>query len=190
MTNARVTALIVGALLMLPGVGLLFGGGLLGAGYAFGRDEDGYVTTTLDLRSPTVAVTGDDLVLTSPGWPIDALVTDTRLRVTSTRPDRQVFAGIGPAADVDAYLAGAGHDAVVGIGGDGPVPLYRSHPGSSEVAPPTAQQLWVSSATGPGTQDLNWKATDGRWTVVVMNAHGAPAVACSCWPSCGPLSWW
>ena len=42
--------------------------------------------------------------LRSPGWLLEALRTDIRLRVRPVAGDRPVFIGIDQAADVDAYL--------------------------------------------------------------------------------------
>ena len=114
----RVFALVVGCLLVLPGIGLLGGGVGLGAAYAFDRDADGYFSATADrLESPTVAITAEDLDLVtdpgSPDWLLDRLDADVRLEVTGPA-GAPLFVGIGPAADVDAYLAGVAHDQVIG----------------------------------------------------------------------------
>ncbi len=86
-----------------------------------------------------------------------------------------MFVGIGREADVSAYLAGTAHDELIELA-DGLEPVYRSQAGDDEIAPPTEQGFWVVSATGPGTQEILWEATSGRWSAVVMNATGAPGV--------------
>lgn len=56
-------------------------------------------------------------------------------------------------------------------------PSYRTVPGSEQPAPPAAQDFWVVSAQGPGTQQINSDLRSGRWAVVVMNADGSRPVA-------------
>ncbi len=177
MRPARIVALVVGCLLILPGVGMLLGGVALGA--AATQRNDGYFEVGLDsLATTTAAITAEDLDLSadpgSPDWVLDALSPDLRLQVASAT-GRDVFVGIGPQASVDRYLAGVAHAQVVDL--DGRTPRYRTTAGTSELDPPADEDFWVASAEGPGTQDLRWTATSGRWAVVVMNADGSPGVA-------------
>jgi hypothetical protein len=37
--------------------------------------------------------------------------------------------------------------------------------------------IWTSSASGTGTQVVDWRPADGNWTAVVMRADGAAGVA-------------
>ena len=50
-------------------------------------------------------------------------------------------------------------------------------PGSAQPAPPSHQSCWISSAQGPGTQQIQVDLRHGSWAVVAMNADGHPAVA-------------
>ena len=173
----RVLALVVGCLLVLPGIGLLGGGIGLGAAYALDRD-DGYFSSSVEgLASPTVAITAEDLDLVtdpgSPDWVLDRLDADVRLEVTGAAA-APLFVGIGPASDVDAYLSGVAHDQVVSSTSS--TPAYRRTDGRNVIGRPSEQTFWVESATGAGTQQLDWSATSGRWAVVLMNADGAPGV--------------
>jgi hypothetical protein len=73
MRPSRIVALIIGCLLLLPGIGLLIGGGVLGIAYAAGRNDSGYFQSTLiDLHSPTAAITAETPALTTdletPTW--------------------------------------------------------------------------------------------------------------------------
>ncbi len=175
----RILALVVGCLLLLPGIGLLGGGVALAAAYAVDR-EDGYFSAQVDgLESPTVALTAEDLDLVtdpgSPDWVLDRLDADVRLQVTSRDPGAPVFVGIGPAAEVAAYLAGVAHDQV--IGSTNGTADYRRRAGRSTISLPSAQSFWVESASGLGAQQLDWSASSGRWAVVLMNADGSPGVA-------------
>lgn len=175
----RVLALVVGCLLLLPGIGLLGGGVGLSAAYAFDRDADGYFSATVDrLESPTPVITAEDLDLVtdpgSPDWLLNRLDADVRLEVTGPT-GTPLFVGIGPAADVDAYLAGVAHDQV--IASTSSTPAYRRTDGQSVIGPPIEQSFWVESVTGDGAQQLDWTATSGGWAVVLMNADGSPGVA-------------
>jgi Domain of unknown function (DUF4389) len=180
MRTGRVIALVVGCLLLLPGIGLLVGGGALSVAYAVGRDDDGYFDVTIDrLQSQTVAVTTEDLQFTadpgSPDWVLDALDADIRLRVTNSDAGRDVFVGIARSDDLDEYLSGVAHDEIAEV--EGTDPLYRSRTGGSVIAPPTEESFWVAEASGAGTQELTWEATSGQWSAVVMNADGSPEVS-------------
>jgi len=179
MKPGRIVALVVGCLVVLPGLAMLAGGGVLAGVYAFGRDADGYLEANLTtIESPTVAVTagpadfGDEA---TPNWVFDALDVDVRLQVTNTDSDQAVFIGIGRDEDVDAYLAGTAFDEVVEINGRRVV--YRTREGGDEIAPPTDQSFWEVSATGVGTQELTWEPTSGRWSAVVMNADGSVGIS-------------
>lgn len=179
LTPVRIVALVAGCLPLLPGVGLVLGGVGLGGVYAFDRDGQEYVQTDLEaLRSPAVAVTAEDLTLmttlSSPGWLVNAMRTDLRLRVTPLESGAALFVGIGPAGEVGAHLDGLGHDELVGI--DNGRPVLRGHAGFSGVVPATLR--WEDQASGTGTQELTWQVPqDGPRTVVLMNADGAPGVA-------------
>ncbi|MDH3753306.1 MAG: DUF4389 domain-containing protein [Acidimicrobiia bacterium] len=178
MRPGRVVALVMGCLLLLPGVGMLIGGGGLGLAYAFARD-DGYFEVTLDrVETETAAVTAEDLTFQaepgSPDWLLDALDVDVRLRVTSADGERSIFVGIGPETDVDRYLAGVAHDEIVEL--DGLTPVYRDRSGQEAAAEPTTESFWLSSTSGRGTQELLWEARSGEWAVVVMNADGTSAL--------------
>ena len=175
----RVLALVIGCLLLLPGVALLVGGVAVGSAYAFGREDDGYFETSVEgIETTTVAVTTEGMRFAadpgSPGWVEDLFEADVRLRVTSRASD-PVFVGIGPERAVDRYLAGVAHEEVDRLDGDEAVLVELG--GRREIAPPGEQAFWVASVAGVGTQELDWEATDGRWAAVVMNADGSRGVA-------------
>jgi hypothetical protein len=179
MRPSRIVALVIGCLLVLPGLGLLFGGAVLGLAYAAGRNESGYFESTLtDLRTPTDAITAQTPTLTTDlqttTYLIDALNTDLRLRVTPISSDAQTFIGIGPATDVDAYLNGVAHDDIIGLTNG--TPVYRTTTGGTAITAPTAQTFWAATTSGTGTQELNWHPTAGRWAIVIMNSDGSPGL--------------
>lgn len=181
MRPGRIAALVIGCLLAFPAIALLFGGSALGLGYLFGRGNDGYFDTTLErLSTESVAITAEDIAFAaepgSPDWVIDSLDADVRLRATSAAADRDVFIGIGREADVDAYLAGVAHVEVTDLTEELD-PVYSARSGGLVISPPVEQDFWVTSAAGPGTQQLDWEPSAGRWAAVLMNADGSPVVA-------------
>ncbi len=179
MKNTRVVAIVVGLLLLLPGLGLLVGGGSLGLVNAFGRDDSGYFTQpTFLVRSSSAVVTTDDLpfVLDAqvPAWVASMLDLSVRLRATATDPNRAIFAGVASTSDLGRYVSGVGHDVVTSTGAS---PAYRTVPGASHVSPPAGQSFWVAGAHGTGTQELTWRPINGHWSIAVANADGSPGVA-------------
>jgi hypothetical protein len=101
---------------------------------------------------------------------------DLRLRVTVTTTDKDVFFGVGPAGDVDAYLAGVEHDVVDDIDFD-PLDLETTAvPGERAPEPPGDQPFWVEQVSGSGEQELDWDIETGSYRFVLMNADGSAGV--------------
>jgi hypothetical protein len=181
MKAGRIIAVVVGVLILLPALALFVGGSVLTVAYVIERDDDGYFDVTLDrLNSATAAITTDDVDLRAdPGPPdqiLDFIDFSVRLRATDVG-DRSsgVFIGIGPAADVEGYLADVARDEIRKVDSDRDV-RYRSIPGTDSPQPPTEQAFWVASASGLGTQELIWEVEEGEWTAVLMNADGSPGI--------------
>ena len=58
-------------------------------------------------------------------------------------------------------------------------PTRRQHDGHAQAerhGQTNGQSIWSIKASGPGTQQLEWKVRSGRWAVVAMNADGRPGV--------------
>ena len=169
-----VIMLIFGAILSLLGFSLAIAGATTAVVNAQG--EDGYLT------SPARSFSVQSYALTSPRMgPIElqdvpAEIGTLRLRAVSTSA-ADVFIGVAPQADVDRYLAGVNHTELRNLNVSPFRAVYRDIPGSSAPEAPGAQDFWVSSAEGPGTQQIDWDLTSGRWSVVVMNADASPGVA-------------
>ena len=181
MRPARVVALVIGCLLVIPAFAALIGGSVLGLGYLFGRDDDGYYDVTLNrLESDTAIIVTDDLHLGSepgsPAWLIDWLDADVRMRATNADSTTGIFVGVADAADIDAYITGVAHDELIEIDND-LEPVFRSRTGELTPAVPTDQTFWVAAASGVGTRQLEWEATTGDWAAVVMNADASPGIA-------------
>ena len=90
--------------------------------------------------------------------------------------DKPLFVGVGPAADVTAYLAGVNVERVDDF--DFAPFRYRKTelPGERAPDPPGDQTFWVAQAEGGGEQRLSWDLRSGTYQVVVMNADGSPVV--------------
>jgi hypothetical protein len=175
-----VAAVVAGALAALFALGAFAVGGVLL--YADGhKSHDGYLTTASHrFHTKTNALTTDNIDVDSdaPGWLVDGSgLGHVRLRATSNA-GKPVFVGIAPTRDVDAYLRGTAHATVTDVDYgtfDSFHASYRTH-GGARPAPPAQQRFWAASASGPGSRTLDWKARDGKWSVVVMNADGSSRV--------------
>jgi hypothetical protein len=177
--GSAVVITIVGALVALAGAVALLAAVGLGVAQLTLRDEDGYFTSPrAHLTTPSAAIVGDDLSLGDVDDGASADVIDAlsvRARITATRRDGAgVFIGIGPAAAVRRYFAGAPFAQVDEVR-HGDV-LLREHPGERSVQAPMRQTFWVASAAGPGRQQLTWKPASGRWAAVVMNADAGRGI--------------
>jgi len=175
-TAGRVAALVIGALLVLVSLALLGGGGTsLWADLA--HREAGYVTTGLhDFSTSRAALATEPTHLGSPGvgWLYSpALLGKIRMRVTPVRAGSTLFVGVGRSSDVDRYLAGVNHTVISDFFGNN----VKSVAGGSPASAPGTQHFWVASSTGAGARTLKWNPHSGSWTVVVMNADGAPGIA-------------
>jgi hypothetical protein len=175
-TAGRVVALVLGSLLVVGAVGATGAAVTLVAADQLARDDDGFLTSPGErLTTDGFAITSEDAHLqtdeTLERLP-DAVIGDVRLSAEGA-DGTEVFVGIGPAADVRAYLAGVQHDTLVEVrDGD---PVYRSTSGEAPEAPPTEQTFWVAEATGTEPA-LTWAPAEGDWSAVVMNADGSAAI--------------
>lgn len=174
-TGARITAVVFGALLVLVSLVLLGGGGTALWADLTKRDA-GYLTTDVqEFSSSGSALATEPTDFGSPwtGWLYSpALLDEVRIRVTPLSPGPELFVGIGPSADVDRYLARVSHTHI----SDFWTNRVEFIDGGTLGSPPATQNFWVASASGPGTQTVEWEPADGSWTVVVMNADGRPGI--------------
>jgi hypothetical protein len=177
MRAGRIVVIIIAALIAVPSLAMLIGGGALAVGYATERDDDGYFDKTLErLSTPTAAIAAGDADLRAdpgpPEWLLDLGDFSVRLQLNSVDPGADLFLGIGPSRDVDVYLGGVAHDEIRRVDPDGDV-RYRSRTGAVNAPAPTDQMFWVASVSGPGRQDLTWEVQEGEWKAVLMNADGS-----------------
>jgi hypothetical protein len=174
LSGGRLAAVIAGALAGLFATLLLLAGGAVY--WADGKkDDDGYFSTrSARFVTTTHAIASDDLDVD--GIPLgEDRYGKVRLKLRD-HGGRPVFAGIARSRDVDAYLAGASHATLTDLDFSPFKPDYRTSGGDRRPGPPAAQDIWVASTQGSGTQTLDWTVKDGSWSVVVMNADGSPGV--------------
>jgi hypothetical protein len=175
-----VIAVIVGAVLAFVSLGMLAGGGVLRLADDGLRDSNGYLmTSAVEFTSPGyAAVTGDvDLRSGTPAFDVPERWLGTVRVEADARTDNGVFVGIGRTSDVSAYLSGVARSTIEDpLAGDG-TPRSDFTEGDKPPGSPQDQDFWVESATGQGQQTLTWRAAEGSWTLVVMNAEGTTPVA-------------
>jgi hypothetical protein len=166
----------MGGLLALVSLCLVSGGAV--ALWASNTQRDAsYVTTGVHAFStPGSALATVPVDLDSPGvgWLYSStLLGNVRIRVTPASAMSELFVGIGPTEDVDHYLAGVKRTVISDFWSN----KVESVGGRAPASAPAAQDFWVASASGRGTQTLTWDPANGSWTVVVMNADGRAEVA-------------
>jgi len=175
-TGGRIVLVVVGVIAGVIALGLLAGGCALVAVDRTQRDDDGFLMSpSQEFSSPAYAVVSETADLDTEGaeWALDTFLGT--VRVTS-ESDRDVFVGIGPAADVDRFLGGVEHDVVDDLDSSGD-PEYTRQAGTMSPGAPSDEQFWVASATGAGEQSLDWEPADGDWRVVLMNGDAARGVS-------------
>ena len=179
MRVGRIIQIILGAVILLAGLGVAgAGAGLIWAN-ATQRDAQGYFT------SPVEPFVADGVALVSsvdfsmkPGpnsWiSLDPLGT---LRVRASLATGPIFLGVAPTPDVERYLAGAAHSVVTSVSVLPFAANYREVSGSRSVPAPTTTSFWVASASGAGVRTISWHSTSGQWSLVVMRADARSGVA-------------
>jgi hypothetical protein len=192
---ARVVALALGCLLLLPGIALVAAGGLLLWAHGVHR-SDGFVTSPEDrFTTSTHALVSERIDLrTGADWlPVGTALGDARVEVTADEGD-EVFVGVARAADANAYLRGVSRTEVDALGFDSPPGNDDQRPGGAPTSSPADQDFWIAQASGTGLQRVTWSATDGDWMFVVMNADGSAGIDVDArigaeFPALGTVAW-
>ena len=174
-TGGRVTALVIGTLLVLVAL-VLLGAGATGLWADLTQREAGYVTTAEhQFSTGGSALATESTHLGSPGvgWLYaPGLLGKVRIRVTPVSAGSPLFVGIGRSSDVDRYLGGVNHTVISDFFGN----KVETVDGGTQASAPGAQHFWVASSSGTGAQTLKWNPHGGSWTVVVMNADAKPGI--------------
>ncbi|HEX6300027.1 MAG TPA: DUF4389 domain-containing protein [Acidimicrobiia bacterium] len=176
MSKGKIAAVIVGAIMGLVGLGFLLGGaGLLWANETQQTDDGFFTTEEISLSTDSYALTSADVDLgAQPGdWFPSGRLATVRLDVEG---ETEVFVGIGPEDEVEAYLDEVAHTEVTRMITDDDA-RYRDIGGDQTPATPLEQPFWVASVNGPGPQTLTWDLEAGRWMVVIMNADATSGIA-------------
>lgn len=195
-TAARIVGLVLGVLLLLPGLGLVVGGGVL-LWADLGNRTDGYVfseTGGFSTEGYALASERIDLATGADWLPLSAALGDARVEVTGTDPSSDVFIGIARAGDASAYLDGVERTVVGDFGTGSAADNQRQLGAEAPFAPPGEQNFWAAQASGPGTQSLTWTPSGGNWTLVVMNPDASADVSVDARlgatvPALGGLAW-
>lgn len=171
----RIASVAIGTLLGLLAFALIGAGGTALWADRTQRD-DGFVTTGLHQfsTSGSALVTEEtELGAAGMGWLYGpGVLGKVRIRVTPQASGSRLFVGIGRSADVDRYLTGVSHTLISDFFSE----KTESIDGAAARSTPEAQDFWVASATGVGSQTVLWKPSHGSWSVVVMNADARPAL--------------
>ena len=141
MKAGRIVIIVLGSVLALIGFALLVGGTAGLIAYATQRTDGYFQTGEVRLTSATYAITSDRVDLESdPGgadWLIDrGALGSVRLTIDPGRRGTDIFAGIGPTADVEAYLDGVSRDVIRDFELSPDRVLYRRVPGETTPEPP------------------------------------------------------
>jgi hypothetical protein len=175
-TAGRVVLIVIGTIAGVIALGLLAGGCALVGIDQTQRDDDGFLMSpNQEFSSPSYAIVSETAELDTDGaeWALDTFLGTVRIASDS---EREVFVGIGLAAEVDRYLEGVEHDVVDDLDSSGD-PEYARRAGSEPSAAPETETFWVASASGAGEQAVEWEPEDGDWRVVLMNSDASRGVS-------------
>ena len=152
--------------------------------------DDTLATGTRHLASPTAAIASAEASLGDEDLPDRKRSAEERwsLRIEAATADRdgtgELFVGIGPAEEVDAWLDEVAWDKVTVFSASGTDVRYdrEGAPGSgsgsgdpSELPVPADEDFWTVSDVGSSVA-LDWDYREGHYTIVLMNADGSPGV--------------
>lgn len=141
---------------------------------------DGFYTTDAEtMAQPSSAIiSGDiDLVVDAPGTIPDWFNRVFDLRITAMpNTDAALFIGVAETAYVTQYLGGVSYHEVTDMRfGDNNI-TYDTHEGTRLPGAPGLESFWIESAAGAGNLAFDWPIESGNYSVVLMNADGAPGV--------------
>ena len=169
MNIAKVLSAFVGVMIVIGSLGMV-GAGVVALTV---DDSDGYLTAgPVRVATDAAALVGDDLDIFLDHPVVNRIDFDrigARLDIDS-RNGKDVFVGIGPAADLDRYLADVRY-ASVEFSGDDVVVI--GHDGIGILETPRDQSFWVADAIDGA---LTWDVENGRWAVGIFNSDGSPGI--------------
>ena len=167
----KVVLIVLGAVLLLCGLGCAVPGALL---TAVTGSDDTLASGFHEVATTTPALVSETTRITEATPTAGTDLGETTLRV-SARAGDDVFLGVALASDVDRYLRGVEHDVIRDL----EISPYRvetvRRDGLSIVNAPTDEEFWVAQAVGTAPT-LEWPVQEGDYRLVLMNADGSPGV--------------
>ncbi|SDH55414.1 protein of unknown function [Lentzea fradiae] len=165
--SGRIASVVVGIILLITGGGI----GVVGLTGLWAdstqRDAAGFLSTTSEsFRGSGYALEFGTVELHWTGE--GRLFAGDWLGQVRVKADDDVFIGIGRTDDVNRYLSNVEHDEVSTAGSRA---AYRHRDGGAP-ADPAVQTFWAASGTG----EVTWRAQQGSWSAVVLNADRSRVV--------------
>lgn len=157
------TLAVIGSVLALAGGGMLdaFGiDGKIGLGsHLLSTPATAVVSSVASIKHAhdTTTITGEPTLSVS---------------ASPVQGTNSVFVGIGPAADVNRYLAGVPTQQSTDLSLRTTASSAIRHAGQPTAQPPGSQQFWLARSSSTRAAEVNWKVRDGQYRVVVMSANG------------------
>ena len=170
----RIFLIVLGVLVALFGVAC----GASGIGAFQSVDSDGYVSGEGEMFTSTAAIVFDTAEFREIEEDDEGRnrTGKLRLRIRAERTDGgEVLIGIGPRADVDAFLEPGSYQTVRELDFD-PLTYDQVNVGGSRGLGQPSGQLFAASALGAGLQEVDWPIGSGDYRAVIMNGDGSAGV--------------
>jgi len=178
MKAGRVALIVIGSIFILTSIGLLIGGSVITAIDKTWKDQDGYYSTNkMELSADSAAiVTGPADFEIDSTWICPDNWATVKIEAASVEPDQAIFIGIARTSKLNDYLEGVSYSEPRDYSEYHHDIVMRTYRGADSAPAPTTQDFWIASASGSGTQTLEWEIDSGRYSVVLMNADGSAPV--------------
>jgi len=179
MKAGRIVLIVLGSLFILVSLALIAGGAVVLAFDASYKDAQGFYTTRfIPVQSTTPAVVSQPADIHAGPWLFNENrnAFTVKIEASSDTPGKPIFIGVARESDLTRYLDGVGYDEVTGFTVNSDVIHFVQHSGSNTAAQPASQNFWAASASGTGTQTVQWAVSGGRYSVVLMNADGSAPI--------------
>jgi len=179
MKAGRIVLLVFGILFVITSFGLLIGGSVLLTLENSFKDSQGFISThNIEVTAKSAAVvTGPaDFRMDTVVWSRPRNLATVKIVATEVDPKKQVFIGIARTSAINSYLDGISYSETRDFSVHSDTLRLNTFQGANAAPAPTTQNFWVASVNGSGTQTLQWDITEGRYSVVLMNADGSSPI--------------